>query len=64
VETSIDQENWQPFAHADKGRIDSYSKWPGFEYYTAEPVQARYLRYRPVKGPQRTIKLRLWSMLR
>ncbi|MBI5569499.1 MAG: discoidin domain-containing protein [Desulfomonile tiedjei] len=64
VEASLDGETWQPFVEADKDRIDSYSQWPGFEYYAGEPVKARYVKYRPVKTEERTIRLRLWSMFR
>jgi hypothetical protein len=64
VETSDDRQTWQTFVKAGKDRQDSFDRWPGYEYYAAEPVSARFLRYRPLDGKQRTIRLRLWSMFR
>jgi hypothetical protein len=64
VETSADQQTWQAFVKARKNQNDTFDRWPGFEYYAAEPVSARFLRYRPVSGEQKTIRLRLWSMFR
>jgi hypothetical protein len=63
-ETSIDGEQWHPLIQGGKNETDSYSRWPGFEYYAAEPVQARYARYRPVKAQQRSIRLRSWNIFR
>jgi hypothetical protein len=64
IEASEDQKNWRLVVQADQKQTDNFSKWPGFEYYGAEPVQARFLRYRPTtKGP-RTIRLRSWSAFR
>jgi hypothetical protein len=64
METSTDTETWQPFVQARRDQADNFAKWPGFEYYAAEPAQARYVRYRPLNGQSRVIKLRLWSMFR
>jgi hypothetical protein len=63
-ETSIDGKQWHPLIRGGKKETDSYSRWPGFEYYAAEPVQARYARYRPVKAQQRSIRLRSWNIFR
>jgi hypothetical protein len=64
VEASQDEKNWQLLVQGGQKQTDSFSKWPGFEYYGAEPVQARFLRYRPTAKGQRVIKLRLWSVSR
>lgn len=64
VDVSEDGKEWKTFHQGDNKDTDNYSRWPGFEYYAAEPLQARYLRYRPlgtVKGP---IRLRTWSVSR
>jgi hypothetical protein len=63
-ETSIDGEKWDVVIQGTKNQTDSYSRWPGFEFYAAEPVQARYARYRPVKAQQRSIRLRSWNIFR
>jgi hypothetical protein len=63
-ETSIDGEQWRTLIQGTKNQTDSYSRWPGFEYYAAQPVQARYARYRPVKVQQRSIRLRSWNIFR
>lgn len=64
VEASEDEKNWQLLVQADQKQIDTFSKWPGFEFYGAEPVQARFLRYRPMTKGQRVIRLRSWSVFR
>jgi len=64
VEASQDEKDWQLLVQADQKQTDSYSKWPGFEYYGAEPIQARFLRYRPTTKGQRAIRLRSWSVFR
>ena len=64
IETSDDQQTWQTFVKARKDQNDNFDRWPGYEYYAAEPVSARFLRYRPLTGKQQTIRLRLWSMFR
>lgn len=64
IETSDDQQTWQTFVKARKDQHDNFDRWPGYEYYAAEPVSARFLKYRPLTGKQQTIRLRLWSMFR
>ena len=64
IETSNDQQTWQTFVKARRDQHDNYDRWPGYEYFAAEPVPARFLKYRPLTGKQRTIRLRLWSMFR
>jgi hypothetical protein len=64
VEVSTDQETWRPFVRVQDGSTDNYSRWPGFEYYAAEPMDARYLRYKPLGSGPQAIKLRLWSVFR
>ncbi|MEW6138111.1 MAG: discoidin domain-containing protein [Thermodesulfobacteriota bacterium] len=64
VDISPDGETWKPWIKGDNKELDEFSWWPGYEYYGADPVQARYLRYRPVKSEVRTIKLRSWSVYR
>lgn len=61
VEASTDEKNWEPLVRADKKQTDNFSRWPGFEYYAAAPVQARFLRYRPKTEGLRVIRLRSWS---
>ncbi len=61
MEYSEDMKEWKTLVKSSSNEIDWYSRWPGFEYYGAEPVMARYLRYRPLKGAGSAIKLRLIS---
>jgi hypothetical protein len=63
-ETSIDGEQWHTLIQGGKNETDSYSRWPGFEFYAAEPVQARYARYRSVQSQQRSIRIRSWNIFR
>jgi hypothetical protein len=64
VEVSADGENWRPFIQSDNKKTDNLSRWPGFEYYAAEPIEARYVRYRPLKTAQRSIRMRSWALYR
>lgn len=64
VDVSVDGKEWKTLCQGDNKRTDNYSRWPGFEYLAAQPLPARFLRYRPlgtVKGP---IRLRCWSVSR
>lgn len=64
VDVSLDGENWTQWVQGTDKEIDSFSWWPGYEYYGAEPTQARFLRYRPTKTQDRSIRLRSWSVQR
>ena len=64
VDISLDGETWNPWIQGTNQDLDDFSWWPGYEYYGAEPIQTRYLRYRPVKSDVRRIKLRSWSVYR
>jgi len=64
VEVSTDQQVWRPFVELTNQSTDNYSRWPGFEHYAAEPVEARYLRYKPLGSGPQAIRLRLWSVFR
>ncbi len=64
VETSTNGLTWNPWVEADKSRLDTFSRWPGYEYFGDKPVVARYVRYRPLKTGKRTIRLRLFSLQR
>jgi len=63
MEISVDGQEWKPFIQAD-GKTDNFSRWPGYEHYAAQPVQARYLKYRPENNGSRSIQLRQWSVYR
>jgi len=64
VDTSVDGVDWKQWVQGDDKALDSFSWWPGYEYYGAEPIQARYLRYRPLESANRSIKLRSLSVSR
>jgi hypothetical protein len=64
VDFSPDGQSWNTWVKGDDKALDEFSRWPGYEYYGAETVQARYLRYRPVKSEIRRIRLRSWSVHR
>ena len=64
LEYSSDMNEWQTFVKSTSSDIDWYSRWPGYEHYLAEPVKARYLRYRPINDPNPAIKIRLISAYR
>ena len=62
VETSLDGKTWRPFATMKKDQTDNYSRWPGYEHYAAEQTSARYVRYKPTKTSERSIRLRSWTI--
>jgi hypothetical protein len=64
VEVSADRESWQTLVEATNQQTDNYSQWPGFEYVAANPVEARYVRYRPLDERKGPIKLRCWNLQR
>ncbi len=64
VEVSLDENEWKTFVKSTNKQTDSFSRWPGFEHYAAQPVQARYVKYKPVRTAQRSISLRSWSIFR
>ena len=64
VEFSTNQEAWETLVQGTNKQTDNFSRWPGFEHFAAEPVQAKYLRYRPLKTSQRSVRLRSWSVSR
>jgi len=64
VEASVDGVAWTRLVQAKKEQTDEFSRWPGFEHYGAQPVTARYLRYRPLKTGKRVIRLRSWTVFR
>ncbi len=64
VDISTDNENWVPWINGDNKSLDNFSLWPAYEYYGAEPVEGRYLRYRPIDNDNRPIRLRSLSAYR
>lgn len=64
VEVSTDNQQWKLFCEGSNKTTDNYSRWPGFEYYASDPVQARFVRYRQTKMSEPVIKLRAWSLFR
>jgi hypothetical protein len=64
VEASMDNENWILITKADKSELDNYSQWPGYEFYGATEVFARYIKYRPIKSRDRVISLRTFAAYR
>ena len=64
VDTSVDGVNWKPWVQGDDKALDSFSWWPGYEYYGAEQIQARDLRYKPIESANRSVRLRSLSVSR
>ncbi len=64
VEVSTDGSNWKPWIKGNNLELDEFSWWPGYEYYGAEPLQARYIKYRPLVSDQRQIRMRSISLFR
>ena len=64
IEVSTDSKEWKPFCSGSKKTVDYYSWWPGYEYYSSNPVQARFVRYRQTKMSEPVIKLRVWNLFR
>ncbi len=64
VEVSTDRNTWQSLVEAAKDQTDNYSQWPGFEYVAVEPLEARYVRYRPLDEEKGPIRLRCWNLHR
>jgi len=64
MDISPDGENWKSWIQGTNQELDDFSVWPGYEFYGSEPVQARYLRYRPLKTDDRSIKIRSLNVYR
>ncbi|MFA4987839.1 MAG: discoidin domain-containing protein [Candidatus Brocadiia bacterium] len=64
VEISPDGEKWNPWIKGGDKELDNFSWWPGYEYYGAEPIQARFLRYVPIKAEDRSIRIRSLNVYR
>jgi hypothetical protein len=64
VDSSSDGQTWNPWVQGTNKDLDAFSWWPGYEYFGPEPIQARYLRYRPVKSDERRIRLRSLNVYR
>ncbi len=64
LEVSTDGESWHTFVESNADKTDNFSRWPGFEYYAAQPVQVRYVKYRPEESIRRPIRLRQLSVYR
>lgn len=64
VEVSANEENWQLFAEGDKTQTNNYSRWPGYEHYRTDPLQARFFKYTQSDNRLRDIKLRCLSVQR
>jgi hypothetical protein len=64
VDISLDGEIWKPWITGTNKELDDFSWWPGYEYYGAKPVHARYVKYRPTKTEDRIIRIRSLSVYR
>ncbi len=64
IEVSADNIEWKTFCEGANQDTDNYSRWPGFEYYLSEPIEARFVRYRQTKMREPVIKLRTWNLYR
>ena len=64
VDVSTDGETWNEWVRGSDKGLDNFSWWPGYEFYGSEPVQAQYLRYRPIVSKERRIGLRTLSVHR
>ncbi len=63
-EASVDGITWKALVKADKKQVDNFAWWPGYEFYGAEQVPTRYLRYRPTGSKTRSIRLRTLTAFR
>jgi hypothetical protein len=64
VDISNDGQSWDTWVEASDKNLDNFSLWPGYEYYGSNYVEARYVKYRPLKSAERRIRLRSWSIQR
>ncbi|MFH0823882.1 MAG: discoidin domain-containing protein [Pseudomonadota bacterium] len=64
VDVSLDGRTWKTWVEGTNKDLDRFSSWPGYEFYGAEPITARFLRYLPKKTKDRSIRLRSWSVSR
>ena len=64
VDISTDGKEWKEWASGTNKSVDHHSMWPGYDHFAATPVQARYLKYRPIKSNERRIRLRSVSVYR
>ena len=45
IDFSEDGQNWKNWFTEEKTKTDPYDQWPGFEHYSANETNARYVRY-------------------
>jgi hypothetical protein len=64
IQISPDAIKWYILVEAGREEIDTYSQWPGFEYYAAKPLQGRYVKYKPLSQLKVPIRLRCWNVSR
>ncbi len=64
MDISLDGEDWKLWMSGTNKELDKYSWWPGYEYFGSMPVQARFIRYRPVKSELRSIALKSLNVYR
>jgi hypothetical protein len=64
VDVSADGVTWKAWVKGTSNQVDQFSWWPGYEFYSSEPAQARFLRYRPVNTDKHAIRLRSLNVYR
>ncbi len=64
MDASLDGETWTPWVRGGNKDLDELGWWPAYEYFGAEPVNARYLRYKPIKTVERAIRIRSVNVYR
>jgi len=64
MDISLDGKDWTVWIQGTNKELDQYSWWPGYEYFGSKPVQAHFLRYRPVKSEHRSIALNCLNVYR
>lgn len=64
IDVSNDMVSWTTWKKGSDDDVDSLSVWPAFDFYSANPIEARYIRYKPTDPEMRSISLRSVGVFR
>lgn len=62
VDISADARKWTTWLDVNDTQTDTFDQWPGYEYYAASELQARFVRYVDKSG--KPVRLRQLSLYR
>ncbi len=65
IYVSEDGEKWHNWINVENTTTDSFDQWPGMEHYESKETSARFVKYKPLNGPGKSVvSLRQISLFR